>query len=219
MQVNQLPSDVFCRWVSSDAYLMHRCFSLEFFSYPAIRQNPDDDHSQMLQKERTRPIHCKQIYSSYSWSAAAAFSCGKQSGAQWGWLGFAVGCIVEVAPLKWKSPKPFLKHGKLCFSFSKGTFDYCQHWRLCLKSKSQLLNWLLRAAGRISQPTGEHVQEAVSSRGSSTQGCSWGDTHHQPGSSTTSTKLTSLALISAPLVLIHGKSQDEPNISDRRTGV
>lgn len=34
-------------------------FQLGFASYPAISQNPDADHSQMLQKERNCSIHCK----------------------------------------------------------------------------------------------------------------------------------------------------------------
>lgn len=155
---SRLPSPVKCKSIS--CHLM--CFadgstamriwrtdvSAWIVSYPAIWQNPDADHLQMLQTERNCSIHCKQIYSFYSWSATAAVSNGKQSGTQWVWLGFAVGCILDIAPLKWKSLKPFLKHRKLCFSFLKGTFDYCQHWGLCLKSKSQLLNWLLPTVGR-----------------------------------------------------------------------
>jgi len=39
----------------SDAQMFER----GVVSYPAIRQNPDADHSQMLQKERNCSIHCK----------------------------------------------------------------------------------------------------------------------------------------------------------------
>lgn len=45
-QINQLTSDVFCRWISDDAYLMHRCFNLDLLA------SQQSDRSQMLQKRK-----------------------------------------------------------------------------------------------------------------------------------------------------------------------
>lgn len=62
-----------------------------------------------------------------------------------------------------------------------------------MKSKSQLLNWLVLSVGRFSKPVEEHVCGAMWASYSYSQGCnysSWGVTNYQPGS----TEVFSLAL-------------------------
>lgn len=100
-------------------------FQLGFASYPAIRQNPDADHPQMLQKETALSNANKFIpFTFVQPRQHSPMEIRMRLSAKM--VGFGRWLHCRYCSLERKIPEAISEARELCFS-TKGTFDYHQH--------------------------------------------------------------------------------------------